>query len=1185
MTKPDYYKYNRKDYYDDNTAVARVFPEKECKAVWANYLNMARQNMYQTICHISHCLGLDYDNDKGEPIEVEENKLIDSPVVKALQESENAETKQKVMDMLDKHLPFLSPMLERQIELRNKETRNGDKSKTPKDYHEVLEMILPLLNLLRNKYTHYRINDKRLDADGNIINAGMIRRCRELSKLIDYCATGARRIVKERFSVGENSPLRPADFDFLEGKARYFNNGKKEKKERKDFKYRVFDEERGISNIGLFMLVCMMLTKKYASEFADQMDFFQKKKSPGEKEIKIMREIISVYRIRLPKERIESTQQANALGLDMLNELKKCPRELFDTLSPTDREKFRVESDGDNVDGVLLKRSSDRFPYLALRYLDDMRLFKDIRFQVSLGDYRFKFYRKQWIDGADPDDRIRILQKSLTGFGRIDEIECKRNEVWGDKILKGEQPRCHDENTRPYVTDHRASYLISNNRIGMYWNEKDKSGIVMPSLELPDWLDGYPQNSQEICGMDDKATIAKCQEPLCFISVHELPAMAFLAMLIGGDKVEALIKDKVKSYHDFYNDISAGNLIPYDKETKRHFIPEDEKKRIKRAKNDNGHYSYVIDQYGIDFSDIPAKLQEYLLGECPDLRSRFTKLAKMRLQKMLEDTESRLEKFSADIEKYGTSDNKIGKVSHVDLRPGVLARWLAEDMVRFKEADENGRIKLTGQNFNILQAELAQYRLGLNEFTELLKNAELVDCEREHPFLGRVLEHCPTSFFKFYEYYLVEKRKMLIQWTNMPKAQLGSLYFLYPDRMKWKKRDKEYYRELAMRYHSIELPRGMFLDAIKSALKNVKVPHPEYIRDALALPRCNVSYLIMAYHKALNDGCQAYYDMPRCYKYFSMSHNPEWDFGGRQITLKDKYLKIDERTAALLHKDQAEDIYMHGYEEMINRRIADGKKKAERIGRRFNAKAVLGDLENERDAVSGKLQRLRVEMSENEKKIRQYMVEDILLFHIGVDILTKSMQDTAKIDLSQYKLRNLGRDDNDILSVPMPFAITLQIKDKDETRKEVTIHQDDLKLKNYGDFFKFVYDSRIATLLERAKGNEFSREMLDNELNKYDEQRIPLFEVIHDFERRIWDRLPSEKRAVDRIDFKYLTDYVDFKDLDDRTIVEKIRNAFSHNSYPTDMSVKIIYEKSDIPEIAPNLFKLFKRKIDDASLK
>ena len=195
MTKPDYYKCNRKDYYDDNTAVARVFPEKECKAVWANYLNMARQNMCQTICHISHCLGLDY-NKKGKPIKVDEGNLFNSPMITVLQEKGKAETKQKVMEMLDKHLPFLSPMLERHIELRNRKNRNGDKSKTPKDYHEVLRLILPLLNLLRNKYTHYRINDDRLDADGNIIDAEMISRCRELSKLIDYCATGARRIVK-----------------------------------------------------------------------------------------------------------------------------------------------------------------------------------------------------------------------------------------------------------------------------------------------------------------------------------------------------------------------------------------------------------------------------------------------------------------------------------------------------------------------------------------------------------------------------------------------------------------------------------------------------------------------------------------------------------------------------------------------------------------------------------------------------------------------------------------------------------------------------------------------------------------------------------------------------------------------------------------------------------------------------
>lgn len=292
---------------------------------------MARQNTYQTLCHITHVLGLAYN---PEDKELEAN-LLQIPAVTLLLKKGNAEKKQKAMKLLDKHFPFMTPMLEQYVKLQQGKSTRG-KETTPEDYHAILNMILPLINLLRNKYTHYKIEDPKLDASGKIADPGILDNCHILARLLNFCFDGARRIVKERFGTGENAPLKDKDFNFLtEEGTRYYKEDKKFI-ERKDFKYRIFDDTQKISNIGIFMLTCLLLEKKYASEFADQTDFFGKnlepKRKPTENEILIMREAVSVYRIRLPKDRMQSDRGESALGLDMLNELKNA-RANFLTLS------------------------------------------------------------------------------------------------------------------------------------------------------------------------------------------------------------------------------------------------------------------------------------------------------------------------------------------------------------------------------------------------------------------------------------------------------------------------------------------------------------------------------------------------------------------------------------------------------------------------------------------------------------------------------------------------------------------------------------------------------------------------------------------------------------------------------------------------------------------------------------
>lgn len=79
------------------------------KPVWAAYANMARQNIFQTLCHISHVLG--FEVDKSDP-KLEEN-LLNIPAIKILNQKGRAEVKAKSIKMLESHFPFLKPMIEK----------------------------------------------------------------------------------------------------------------------------------------------------------------------------------------------------------------------------------------------------------------------------------------------------------------------------------------------------------------------------------------------------------------------------------------------------------------------------------------------------------------------------------------------------------------------------------------------------------------------------------------------------------------------------------------------------------------------------------------------------------------------------------------------------------------------------------------------------------------------------------------------------------------------------------------------------------------------------------------------------------------------------------------------------------------------------------------------------------------
>lgn len=346
----------------------------------------------------------------------------------------------------------------------------------------------------------------------------------------------------------------------------------------------------------------------------------------------IIREMLSIYRVRIPRgNRFDKQDNATTVALDMLNELCRCPRPVYDVLTPKGQKAFEDIVDKE-TGGVSAKvdriRYTDRFPYLALRAIDEANLLPGIRFQIQLGYYRFAFYDKYCIDGKS---LLRRLGKSVNGFGKLSAIEAKRKLDWNpeEEGVDSQVPnkfqrkvyaktQLEDGKTEldllrpvedvvdnePYITDRAASYNIHNNRIGLYW-EKDKD----KKLNSEDVL-VFPELKAENKDEDGHRKAAVVQKaPLCSLSVRDLPALLFLCYLYGhsGSIAEKVIIKKYEGLKKFFTDLSRKPSEENKKPTLETIQNEISKNGLKA----------VLENYDLKPTDIPQRIKDYLDIEMP----------------------------------------------------------------------------------------------------------------------------------------------------------------------------------------------------------------------------------------------------------------------------------------------------------------------------------------------------------------------------------------------------------------------------------------------------------------------------------------------------------------------------------------------------------------------------------------
>ena len=967
-----------------------------------------------------------------------------------------------------------------------------------------------------------------------------------------------------------------------------------------------------LTGFGLVYFCAIFLTKNQTRQLLSDIKLFEN--SPYPEELNdIIRDMMSIYRIRsLRGRKLEGSDSLITLSLDILNELRKCPKELYDVLDQEGQQFFedKVVNQNDHTAEVVKRfRSADRFPYLVLRYIDETQVLKKMRFQVRLGRFRFHFRDKTCFN---EEKEVRGYQKEINGYGRLQEIELKRKEEYGKSFQSVETRlvKLEHENlelnltqlgkdsvdSKPYITDDRAQYAFNNDRIGLYWvdqyNEKQNKEFIAVGDYIP----------QLIITEDGKASI-DMPAPKVMLSVHELPAMMFYHHLCKRLKlsksIEDVIQEKYFGIRHFFQDVSEGNFRPV---TRRNEL-------ITKLKN-----------YNLSISDIPEKLLHYLLSKkVEDATVRRKRLVQEVLKEHLKKTIERKKHFQTDRGKVGNKDNNYGKDSYGDVRHGKLAAYLSKSILKWQPTANEGKDKMTGMNFSKLQAELALFdsQEKFNTIKEILSKAKLIgDSSIAHPFLGKVIGRRIRNIEEFYSLYLDEEIRYLLDAFGLTNKKDLDLDFdklqlkqdipvpFVKGKARWEPRTPDYCKRLAKRYlidektdkqTSILLPDRLFTDLILNLLK-------EHFTDNQELQAClksdelnkNASYLITSYFEhqtpdGEQDSSQSFYTssngtdengepipgrFARYYELFSILNNVK--NRNQLVPVAMTVEGINKRFTSL-----AADADGRLMEFIDNKGVTSYKKQIhydiEKYVRELKRRENYKSLQEAKAAKKAKLIRLIREVKNNERAIRRYKVQDMILFLMAKSLLEDKVRTAEEGQKVLFQLKSVCSKKflNQTLDIQFPVLV------EDKT---VYIRQQNMSIKNYGELYQLLNDDRLLSLLKKLVAADqqigdgersIEYNSLMGELTSYDIHRSSIFKAIHELEKLIaknkdfsylYDMDDPKAHIEDDLErdpklnnFNSLIKLLETADLsslnkDESELIIAIRNAFSHNHYNLDIS-------------------------------
>jgi len=904
------------------------------------------------------------------------------------------------------------------------------------------------------------------------------------------------------------------------------------------------NESNVITQDGLVFFTCLFLDRENAFHFINRIIGFKDTRTLG---FRATREVFSAYCVTLPHDKFTSDDEKQGFILDLLNELNKCPKELYDNITEEERKIFRpdvsesidkitessipedlaFEDYDEYIQSIITKkRKSDRFPYFAIKYLDGKKDF-DINFHLNLGKVELLSRKKKFL-GEEVD---RDIVEDVKVFGKLAEYTNEK-EVSRKLGLEFQLFNPH--------------YQIENNKMGISFSPKlcsVKSENDKPNLKL--------------------------NPPDAFLSVHELPKIV-LAELFEKGKAKEIIesfiginKDKILN-REFIEEVKS--KLVFEKPFYRSF-----QSKRGAAYNDKGlqilkerktKLNEILREYNLNDRQIPERILDYWLN-INDVKSE-SEIAN-RIKAMKKDCRDRVK---------AKAKNKAPKA-------GEMATYLAKDIVDMV-IDEKVKQKITSFYYDKMQECLALYGDDGKKqiFIKMCgEELNLFDKEKGHPFLFDLNLQSIKKTSEFYEKYLIKKAKEKQDIWNAKtkknqKVETNWLYVSFYVKV-WNEEKKKMETK-------IQLPKD--LSRIPFSIRN------------LAKEKSTLDKWLMNVSKGFVEKDKAKpVDLPTNIFDDTLVSILRERLNGKKILFKetDRFSRLLELWCNDTQPFYSAERLYNVYEKPVKFKLGDKKSFKEYF--KEIIEKVYSEKDAERKSEKGKppIQKKDIltvfndAITENEKVIRFYQTKDrVMLFMIN-DLIGKDLDISLKEISPVLEKSPLNVEEEIKQRVEGKLSYDGEgnfISKKERTQDISRIITDRRKRKDFTVLKKFTFDKRLPELFEYYTEEEVPHEKLKTELEEYNQYREMVFDRIFELEKKIIAKgVLKEMKGTGKSNVQHepYLNWLREKGLIDEKqygFLKVMRNSFSHNQYPP----KVVVEKNlDLKEgkITSQIFKKYDEEI------
>lgn len=990
------------------------------------------------------------------------------------------------------------------------------------DLHWVLEMLTKTLMAQRNFHSHAHQHTVGLAPP--------------LVNLLGTWFDTGRREVKSRFEYHEQDVEHLIRLDEIT------------KKEDPNAPHALTYRERGsqvLSLRGTAFFCCLFLDKQQGNGFLKQITGFRNDLDrPHQASLRTYLH----WSIRLPFVRIDTDSTTQSLALDMLNELARCPAEIYDEMGAAEQKNFEIHAEAQDAwpthdeegEGLATRfiRHSDRFAPLMMECLDHLAsanpsLDTGIRFQLDLGDFYFAAYPKKLPDGST---EVRRLKQKVLRFGALPSA-LQQAKTKPDAWRALERINTERDYDQPFIVPSRPHYHL---------HSMGSLPIQLKKVHSTE-LYAAPQRDS---ARPDRFTPLASERPDFWLSPYELVNLAFYQHLrvqhhlpeSEYPQVDNLLRMYQSTLQRLYAHMHANPVFWQSPDPTA--LNEKLANFGRTSGQTAGQDKSPAKVYTLRSQDLPEDLQRLLLGQNRAPALLVHQQAQNTVDLLLTEGQARWVQVQR-VKQVLSERIKPGKPSHRVLRAGVMATYLAKDILRFQPVQDEHTAhkgKPTSIMADLLQARLAFFGRDKTSLPALFNSLGLTgnpEVHKNHPFLHRIRVDAPgmNGIAQFYEAYLQQRQTHLkslqsLLETGPASLQSPDLAWLHlaqtPQRLQGKGGVPELTQSYLKRMRDLEplnLPRGLFRALTVRALLSLNEPlrmalQTELDKEPLRGRFTSPSTLVALYFAHVQgDASQDFYysDTVKLQNRFDALNSADWRKATWAVHFE-KHWRTEHRQASGRDLEEA-------LRTERQRRLKNLSKHQHALNRTLNHRAT-------QDQVLFLAARQLIDLNETGKKVTQSAAQ---AFDVPL--------------LAKVKLQTLTRDR---LNDSVAHAVHLLGK---------TIYLDEVKVKNIGQFKNLLRDRRLPGLLHYYPSDRIHASVVAHELQAYPRAQKQAFEDVLAFEqmanaRQKWQADDPALKTQGSLHRVLLTQHLQKASVSPEqkeTLQAEaltLRNAFCHNQTP-----------------------------------